>query len=110
MMERFAWLRRRTATQRWLLVTGSALVVAVAVGWAVWPSQPAPRARQYLEFTACLLTDDHGITGPEAAPVWAGMQEASLATRAKVQFASVVGRQSVENAVPFLTGSRPESM
>jgi basic membrane lipoprotein Med (substrate-binding protein (PBP1-ABC) superfamily) len=57
--------------------------------------------RQYLEFTACLLTEGGGVAGPEAAPVWAGMQDASLATRAKVQYLAVSGPQTVDNAVLF---------
>jgi hypothetical protein len=90
---------------RWLLVAGTALVVVIAgVVWLAWPSEPEPRARQYLDYTACLLTDDHGVTGPAAAPVWAGMQKASSETRAKVQFAAVAGPQTPDNAVPFLTG------
>jgi basic membrane lipoprotein Med (substrate-binding protein (PBP1-ABC) superfamily) len=103
MFDRLAWMRRITRQRRWLLVAVAALVAAVGVAWAVWPSEPAPRARQYLDFTACLLTDEHGIAGPEATPVWAGMQEASLATRAKVQYVSVVGPQTADNAVPFLS-------
>jgi basic membrane lipoprotein Med (substrate-binding protein (PBP1-ABC) superfamily) len=49
------------------------------------------------------LTDERGITGQEAAPVWAGMQDASLATRAKVQYVSVSGSQTADGAVPFLS-------
>jgi basic membrane lipoprotein Med (substrate-binding protein (PBP1-ABC) superfamily) len=83
-----------------------ALAVVGAVVWAVvtlWPAAgpPPPRARQYLDFTACLLTDERGITGQEATPVWAGMQDASLATRAKVQYLAVAGPQTVDNAVPY---------
>ncbi|OLB75034.1 MAG: hypothetical protein AUI14_22165 [Actinobacteria bacterium 13_2_20CM_2_71_6] len=72
--------------------------------WVWWP-KPAeqPRERQYLDFTACLLTDEHGLSGPDAAPVWAGMQEASLATRAKVEYVAVTGPQTVPNALPFLS-------
>lgn len=70
----------------------------------MWPGQQEepPRARQYLEFTACLLTGERGTAEPAAAPVWAGLQEASLSTRAKVQYLAVTGPQTVENAVPFL--------
>ncbi|GAB3150889.1 hypothetical protein GCM10027290_39140 [Micromonospora sonneratiae] len=77
--------------------------VAGVVTWAVWPSpQPEPRARQYRDVTACLLTDERGVTGPEAAAVWAGMQEASLKTRAKVQFLEVDGAQTADNARTYL--------
>lgn len=95
------WLRPRRR-----LATAGVLVLLVAgLVWALWPApQPPepPRARQYLAYTACLLTDDHGTQGPAAAPVWAGMQDASLATRAKVQFLVVTGPQTAENAAPFV--------
>ncbi|GAB2962676.1 hypothetical protein GCM10027280_59410 [Micromonospora polyrhachis] len=71
--------------------------------WALWPDpEPEPRARQYREVTACLLTDDQGVTGAEAAVVWAGMQDASLRTRAKVQFLQVDGAQTIDNARTYL--------
>jgi hypothetical protein len=92
--------------RRWLVVVVS-LVTVVTVGslvWVLWPADGPvePRARQYLDFTACLLTDEKGVAGPEAAPVWAGLQDASLATRAKVQYLAVVGPQTVANAGTFL--------
>jgi basic membrane lipoprotein Med (substrate-binding protein (PBP1-ABC) superfamily) len=86
----------------WLSAGAFAVVVAGLLTWAFWPAEEQPRARQYLDFTACLLTDDHGIGGSAAAPVWAGMQKASLATRAKVQYVEVTGPQTPENALPFL--------
>lgn len=86
-------------------------VVVAAIGglaWAVWPAsphEPEPRARQYLEFTACMLTDGRGLVGSEAAAVRAGMQEASLATRAKVQYLPVPGASGdAEAATPYLAG------
>lgn len=99
---------RRLAGRRWwwrLGLAAAALLGAVLLVWALWPTTrpEQPRARQYLAFTACLLTDGHGVAGPEAAPVWVGMQEASLATRAKVQYLSVSGPQTVDNALPFLS-------
>jgi hypothetical protein len=84
---------------------GAAVVVLGAlVVWLVWPDkrEAPPRARPYLEYTACLLTDAQGVAGAAAAPVWAGMQDASLATHAKVQYLPVVGEASVGNALPYL--------
>lgn len=78
------------------------LVGVGVVGWLVWPRPEPPRARQYLAFTACLLTDEQGITGAAAAPVWAGMQQASLATHAKVQYLPAAGPSTVDNVAPFL--------
>lgn len=89
-------------------VIALAIVAALAAGGAaIWLLQPEPaaeppRARQYLDFTACLLTDEHGIQSPQAAPIWAGMQDASLATHAKIQYLSVTGPQTVDNAAAFL--------
>jgi hypothetical protein len=90
-----------------LVAAGSllALVVVAVATWVWWPEpepERAPRARQYLDFTACLLTDDKGVVSAAAAPVWAGMQQASQATRAKVQYLAVAGPQTVANAAPFL--------
>ncbi|MBM6403442.1 hypothetical protein JQN72_04185 [Phycicoccus sp. CSK15P-2] len=61
-----------------------------------------PRAREYLDVTACLLTADRGLADPEAAAVWAGMQEASEATGTRVRYLAVAGDQTVENAATFL--------
>lgn len=89
-------------------VIALAVVAALAAGGvAAWllrprPASEPPRARQYIDFTACLLTDEQGIQSPQAAPVWAGMQDASLATHAKVQYLSVSGPQTVDNAAAFL--------
>ncbi|MEV4760630.1 hypothetical protein AB0J86_36765 [Micromonospora sp. NPDC049559] len=80
-----------------------AVVVAGLVTWAVWPSPPPqPLARQYRDVTACLLTDERGITGEQAAPVWAGMQDASLKTLARVQYLKVSGEQTADNARTYL--------
>ncbi|WP_086824919.1 BMP family ABC transporter substrate-binding protein [Streptomyces sp. NRRL B-24572] len=66
---------------------------------------PDTRARAYKDYDACLLTDDKGIvTGAPAAPVWEGMQAASLDERIRVTFVPVTGEQSVANARPFLNG------
>ena len=51
--------------------------------------------------TACLLTDGRGVAGPDAAPVWAGMQAASARTHGQVRYLAVTGEQSVANAQTF---------
>lgn len=96
------WWRTVGQRKRWGLASLGVALLAVLV-WLVWPQEPEPRARQYLDFTACLLTDDNGLTGPQARPVWAGMQRASLATHAKVEYLVVRGPQTVDNASTFLT-------
>ena len=92
--------------RRWWWAAGAAAVAGVGLGvWALWPEPaPAPRARLYTDSSACLLTDGHGLAGAQAAPVWAGMQDASLATRAKVSYLPVTGAETAENAAPFLAG------
>jgi len=70
-------------------------VVAIAgiAAWAWWP-RPAPfaHARQYLNVSACQVTDPAGIApGTAAAPVWSAMQSASLATRVKVTYLADTG-------------------
>lgn len=93
--------------RRWWVASAAVVVAAgVALGWVLWPDpEPeAPRARQYRDIDACLLTDSRGVAGAEAAPVWAGMQEASLATLVRVSSVAVVDPQTPENAAPFLAG------
>jgi basic membrane lipoprotein Med (substrate-binding protein (PBP1-ABC) superfamily) len=88
--------------RRWWAAGAAGLVAAAVLTWLWWPSPPAPRARQYLAFTGCLLTDARGVSGG-AAPVWAGLGDASLKTRAKVQYLPVFGEQTTANAVPYLS-------
>lgn len=72
-------------------------LVATAPGRAT----PPTRARQYLAFTACLLTDSDGVAGSPAAQVWAGMQDASLTTHAKAEYLPVYGTTAA-SAQPYL--------
>jgi hypothetical protein len=81
------------------------VALGLVVAWLAWPEEPEPpRARPYLEYTACLLTDGQGLAGSTAGSVWAGMQDASLATHAKVQYLAVPGEATVGNALPYLSG------
>lgn len=80
---RWAGLTSRT---RWTLASCAlAVVVALVVLGLSGNGGPPARARIYIAFTACLLTDGTGLAGHDAAATWAGMEEASLATHAKVQ-------------------------
>jgi basic membrane lipoprotein Med (substrate-binding protein (PBP1-ABC) superfamily) len=90
---------------KWRITALTTTIVAtLIVGLVVeMTGQTSPaRARQYLAFKACLLTDSQGIAGKAAAPAWAGMQTASLSTRAKVQFLAVSGSDTAPNAMPYL--------
>ncbi|WP_436522985.1 hypothetical protein [Actinoplanes sp. HUAS TT8] len=97
--------RRLPGRPSWWL--GGAAAVLVAAGlttWALWPGEerPDPRSRVYTEASACLLTPAQGTTDASAAPVWAGMQQASTETRGKVSFLEVDGPQTAQNASSFL--------
>ena len=97
------WWRARSGRERLLLAGGPGLVlVAMVVLVVALPSGTAPRARQYLAFTACLLTDSHGLTGRPTAQAWSGMQQASLATRAKVEYLPVMSGSTPAAAAPYL--------
>ena len=83
-------IRVRPAGRSWLLLVSGvvAVVAAVLAGWALWPRPAAsPQARQYLNASACLLTGPGGVSaGAPAAPTWAAMEKASLATHVMVSY------------------------
>ncbi len=78
------------------------VVIAIILVVAASGSKPQPRARQYLAFTACLLTDARGLAGSQAAQAWAGLEDASSATHAKVQYLQVTTGSTEAEAAPFL--------
>jgi hypothetical protein len=98
----------RGVSRRWWWI-GAAVVAGLAGVLAVvlWPSpstvyDPPARARQYLAFSACLLTGPAGLADASARAVWSGMQEASSATRAKVTYLAAVGAaETVGSVTPF---------
>ena len=95
---------RRSAVT-WAVAAAVAVAGCVAVALVVTApgprATPPTRARQYLAFTACLLTDSDGVAGSPAAQVWAGMQDASLTTHAKAEYLPVYGTTAAE-AQPYL--------
>ncbi|WP_285560061.1 hypothetical protein [Actinoplanes regularis] len=92
-------------------VAAAGLLVAVVAGittWTLWPD-PEPRQREYLDATACLLTDQNGVTKEPATSVWTTMQQISTTTLVRVQNLSVAGPQTAANAEGFansLTGGQ----
>ena len=80
------------------LVAGTAVTLLIVGGT---PEQPAPRAREYTAKQACLLTDAKGVNSAPAASVWAGMEDASLATHAKVMYLPSTGPDTVGNTIPY---------
>ena len=98
-----AWWGRLSRRGRVLTLGGVAVLVAGCVALSVVLSLgPAPRARQYLAFTACLLTDARGLNGLPAATAWAGLEDASLATHAKAEYLPVMSGPTAADAAPFL--------
>lgn len=102
------WGEART----WRLLGGGIAVAGVVAGVVVAltgtgassQTRPLPptRARAYDARQACLLTGARGLADPAAAPVWAGMQDASAATHAKVSYLAVPEEQTPANAAPYL--------
>jgi basic membrane lipoprotein Med (substrate-binding protein (PBP1-ABC) superfamily) len=78
------------------------VVVLVVLAVLLPQDEPERRERVYGAATACLLTDAQGVAGAKAAPVWAGMQQASSKSGVKVQWLEVVGEQTPANGVTFL--------
>ncbi|MEU0673119.1 BMP family ABC transporter substrate-binding protein [Streptomyces sp. NPDC006172] len=95
-------------------LAGGVAVALLALAGGVWlllggdegeNRPPDPRAREYRDVDACLLTGADGIAqGTVAASVWEGMQQASEETRARVSYVPVTGEQSAANVRPFLNG------
>jgi hypothetical protein len=81
---------------------GVAVLVAGLLTWALWPSSEEPRPRAYRDATACLLTDQKGVAGADAAPVWAGLLSASERTHGQARYLAVTGDQTAANAESFV--------
>ena len=93
--------RRRLLTGAAGLFVASAAVVGVILhGGRTTPPTPS-RASLYSASTACLLTDSRGVGAAPASAVWAGMQDASVATHAKVTYQTVNGAATTANAIPY---------
>lgn len=88
-----------SGSRRWWTI-GIAAAVLAGLIWLLLPGEPEARARQYSEYTACLLTDEHGIAGTEAAAVWAGIEKAALDARVQAEYVTVSGEQTADNE-PF---------
>ncbi|MEV4411365.1 hypothetical protein [Catellatospora sp. NPDC049609] len=97
----------RNLMDRWWV--GWAAAVAMVVGSYAWlwlqpdPVEP-PRYRQYRPEAVCLLTGEAGVLDSQVAPIWAGMQEASLRLRVRVSHVAISGPQTVDNGATFVAG------
>ena len=77
-------------------VAAGVAVAAFVIAWAVWPSPAPPRARQYLDVSACLLTGSGGITpGTTGAQAWHTMESASLSSHVMVSYLPATGPADV---------------
>jgi basic membrane lipoprotein Med (substrate-binding protein (PBP1-ABC) superfamily) len=79
----------------WLALSGTPLP------WSSGRSLPPPRARVYENVDACLLTGAQGLADPSAAQAWAGLEDASRATSARVSYLAATGPATEAEAVPF---------
>jgi hypothetical protein len=96
---------------RWVLLGLGTALVGVGVGLAVsgaplpWSpggrALPPARARVYESVDACLLTGAQGLADPVTSQVWAGMEDASKATTARVSYLAVTGPATQAGAAPF---------
>jgi hypothetical protein len=97
---------------RWVLLGLGTAVAGVGIGLAVsgaplpWSpgsgrALPPARARVYESVDACLLTGSQGLADPDASQVWAGMEDASKATTARVSYLAVTGPATEAEAAPF---------
>jgi basic membrane lipoprotein Med (substrate-binding protein (PBP1-ABC) superfamily) len=77
------------------------VLIGAITTWALWPD-PEPRQREYLDATACLLTDEDGVGKEPATSVWAAMGQISVTTLVRVQNLSVIGPQTAGNAEGFV--------
>jgi len=77
-------------------VTAGVAVAAFVIAWALWPSPAPPRARPYLDVSACLLTGASGITpGSTGAQAWHAMESASLTSHVMVSYLPATGPADV---------------
>jgi hypothetical protein len=73
-------------------MAAAALFVTAWMLWLRPATVSAPRARQYLDASACLLTGANGVTpGTPGAQAWKAMQSASLASHVMVSYLPAAG-------------------
>jgi len=97
------WLRQGVWWAAAVVLAGALAATVTLLFGSRTPGAPTARARVYSSFRACLLTGAGGITDPQAAPVWAGMEDASLRTSAMVSYLAVTGPATKDNALSFLS-------
>lgn len=98
----------------WWAVVAAFVGVGVILAVVLWPSSsggrnlPPTRARVYAAWRACLVTGTSGLSDPQAASVWAGMEQASAKTSAKVSYLAVAGGDTAGNAQTYIATAAGE--
>jgi len=88
-------------------IVAATCIVAICA-YTLWPPAAAPayrptaRAKAYAQYTACLLTDEAGITAQTAKPVWAGMQAASAKSAEQVSYLTMAGPDTAASAETYV--------
>ena len=93
------------------VIAAVAAVGALVTAWALLssPSAVPPRARHYLDVSACLLTGPGGIASATAgAQAWHALQSASLASHVMVSYLPDTGRTDVPTMINTLVERRCE--
>lgn len=97
-----AW-RQAPSWKRIGAVSVLGVLVTAMAAWGILSTNATPsRARPYLAFKSCLLTDSHGISGNQAALAWAAMEDVSVKTHAMAQYLPAFGPPTVGNTLPYL--------
>lgn len=102
------------ARRLWWVGAAVCAAAGVILAVALWPGSsggrnlPPTRARVYAAWRACLVTGTSGLSDPQAASVWAGMEQASAKTSAKVSYLAVAGEDSAGNAQTFVATAAGE--
>ena len=102
--------RFRLSGRNLAILAGGLVAAVVLISFLLWPAKPGAvriqppvvRARTYSSYTACLLTGPKGLTDPAAAPVWAGLREASTATKAQISYLTMLGADTTANAAVYI--------
>jgi alcohol dehydrogenase class IV len=102
------------ARRLWWVAAAVCVGAGVILAVVLWPSSsggrnlPPTRARVYAAWRACLVTGTAGLSDPQAGSVWAGMEQASAKTSAKVSYLAVAGEDSAGNAQTYLATAAGE--
>lgn len=89
------------------LAMGGAVVIGLIAGLLISGSLgsrslPSVRARVYANYDLCLLAGPDGVSAAPDSLAWAGLEDASAATRARASYLAVTGPATQANALSFL--------